>query len=108
VEHHFAYCHYHDNSHRFLGSFFIGVGQYRKRVERLMARSIASGSIVLLAVQGVSVGIMVLVAGISDNVANVMLILILGFWLIALIAHTGVLTGLLSSYQALATNPLNG
>jgi hypothetical protein len=38
--------------------------------------------------------------------ANVMLIIVVGFWLIALLMQTKLLTNLLTAYQTLSTNPL--
>jgi mannose/fructose/N-acetylgalactosamine-specific phosphotransferase system component IID len=70
-------------------------------------RSAASTAIVEILVEGVSVGIMVLLAGISDNVSNVMLILIVGFWLVYLIVGSDVLTSVFGAYLQLAQNPSN-
>jgi hypothetical protein len=72
----------------------------------MATRSAASTAIVQLSLEGISVGILVLLAGISDNMANVMLIIVVGFWLIALLMQTKLLTNLLTAYQTLSTNPL--
>ncbi len=72
----------------------------------MATRSAASTAIVQLSLEGISVGILVLLAGISDNMANVMLIIVVGFWLIALLMQTKLLTNLLTAYQTLSTNPV--
>jgi hypothetical protein len=95
----YTYCVFH--------ALFLGNREHRQCGECLMAtRSAASTAIVQLSLEGISVGILVLLAGISDNMANVMLIIVVGFWLIALLMQTKLLTNLLTAYQTLSTNPV--
>jgi hypothetical protein len=70
-------------------------------------RSGQSTAIVQLLVELAGVGAMALLAGMSEEFANAMLIIMLGFWMLFVISRAGILTSVVNAFTTLAVNPAN-
>lgn len=73
----------------------------------MAVRSAASTAIVVIALELASLGLLVLMAGVSNDVGNVMMILMIGFWLIYLVKESRALEVLSQIFYTLSENPSN-
>jgi hypothetical protein len=67
----------------------------------------ASAAIVSISLELAAVGIFTLIAGASDEVGTIMLILMAGFWFIFLISEANVFSTLNNVFLNLLSNPSN-
>jgi hypothetical protein len=71
----------------------------------MTGRPAPSATILVILLELASVGIMVLIAGASNDVANVMLIILFSAWFIYLIKDANAFEGLVVAFEQLVQNP---
>jgi hypothetical protein len=73
----------------------------------MAVRSPASAALVTVLLELASLGVMVLIAGASNDAGNVMLIMIGGFWMVYLLKDTAAFQAFVSIFGNLESNPSN-